>query len=186
MELEKDGSLPFLDTILTWREDGSINMEVYYKTTNTDKCTAGIGLWYTCQHSQCMRSVMVSCLFNHVWAVYLGKNVGKEKRQVTEVLKTKRYPKHIIRSAKRPRKKRQEEATPMYLICLLCVLGLSETWEKYARRLTLGQHSAQRMQLTRFEHVDPLLNRVGEVCRVPGNCGKECVGQNQDNCGEHV
>ena len=28
MELEKDGSVPFLDTLLTRREDGSIDIEV--------------------------------------------------------------------------------------------------------------------------------------------------------------
>ena len=36
MELEKDGSLPFLDTLLTRGEDGRVNIGVYRKTTHTN------------------------------------------------------------------------------------------------------------------------------------------------------
>ena len=36
MEMEKDGSLPFLGTLLTWTDNGSIDIEVYCKTTHTD------------------------------------------------------------------------------------------------------------------------------------------------------
>lgn len=36
MELEDDGTLPFLDTLLTRREDGSINIGVYRKKTHID------------------------------------------------------------------------------------------------------------------------------------------------------
>ena len=37
MKLEKDRSLPFLDTLLTRREDGSLDIKVYHKTTHTDR-----------------------------------------------------------------------------------------------------------------------------------------------------
>ena len=36
LELEKDGSLPFLDTHLRRRKDGTLNITVYRKTTHTD------------------------------------------------------------------------------------------------------------------------------------------------------
>ena len=36
MELEKDGSLPFLDTLLTRWEDDRVNIGVYRKTTGTN------------------------------------------------------------------------------------------------------------------------------------------------------
>ena len=39
MELEKDGSLPFLDTSLTQREDGTLNVTVFRKHTRTGICT---------------------------------------------------------------------------------------------------------------------------------------------------
>ena len=37
MEPEKDGSLPFLDTKLTRREDGTLNVTVFRKQTHTDR-----------------------------------------------------------------------------------------------------------------------------------------------------
>ena len=36
MELEEDGSLPFLETLLTRREDSRIDVDVYQKPTHTD------------------------------------------------------------------------------------------------------------------------------------------------------
>ena len=40
MELEEDGSLPFLDALLTRREDGGVNIGVYRKKTHTDRCSS--------------------------------------------------------------------------------------------------------------------------------------------------
>ena len=37
MELEKDGSLPFLDANLTRKEDGTLNISVFRKQTHTDR-----------------------------------------------------------------------------------------------------------------------------------------------------
>ena len=45
MEFEKNRSVPFLDTFLTRREDGSIDDEVYHKPTHTD-----LYLQYTSHH----------------------------------------------------------------------------------------------------------------------------------------
>ena len=36
MEQEKEGSLPFLDTLLTWGKEGKINIGIYRKSTHMD------------------------------------------------------------------------------------------------------------------------------------------------------
>ena len=37
VEVEKDGRLPFLDTLLQSREDGSLDITIYRKPTHTDR-----------------------------------------------------------------------------------------------------------------------------------------------------
>ena len=58
MELENEGSLPFLDTLLTRREDGGVNIGVYRKRTHTDRY-----LHYTSHHPAHIKRGVVSCLF---------------------------------------------------------------------------------------------------------------------------
>ena len=77
---------------------------------------------------------VASCLFNHVRTVDIGENVGKEEIYGTEILMTSGDPEQIIRSAMRPRKKRQEEERPKYTICLPHVSALSEDLRIGCRR----------------------------------------------------
>ena len=74
MELEKDGSLPFLDTLLTRREDGSIDIEVYRKTTHTDRY-----LQYTSHHHLHVKRGVATCLFNRARTVVVGDNIRRRK-----------------------------------------------------------------------------------------------------------
>ena len=37
VEVEKDGGLPFLDTLLQRREDGGLDVTIYRKPTHTDR-----------------------------------------------------------------------------------------------------------------------------------------------------
>ena len=37
MEMEENGCLPFLDTVVTWHQDRSLTTKVHRKNTNTDK-----------------------------------------------------------------------------------------------------------------------------------------------------
>ena len=43
MEVEEGGSLPFLDTRVTRKEDGKLDITVYHKQTHTDRyCSIGL------------------------------------------------------------------------------------------------------------------------------------------------
>ena len=112
MDTEKDGSLPFLDTLLPWMEDGSIDIEVYHTTAHTDRY-----LQYTSHHPQFIKRGVATCLFNCARTVAIGENIGKEERHVTEVLKASEYPEHTIRSVKRPKKKKHLNIRSAYLMC---------------------------------------------------------------------
>ena len=112
MELERDGSLPFLDTLLTRRGDGSIDTGVYRKTTHTDRY-----LQYSSHHTAHVKRGGASCTFHRARTVAVGENIRREEKHLTEVLKINGYPDHIIGAAAKTRR-RQPKEKPKYTICL--------------------------------------------------------------------
>ena len=58
LELEREGSLPFLDTLLR-REDGTLDNSVYRKLTHTDRY-----LHFRSHHPAHVRRGLVRCLYN--------------------------------------------------------------------------------------------------------------------------
>ena len=65
MELEKDGSLPFLDTSLTRREDGTLNVNVFRKGTHTDRY-----LHFNSHHPASAKRAAVRSLFDRARNVH--------------------------------------------------------------------------------------------------------------------
>ena len=90
------------------------------------------------------------------------------------------YPEHIIRSAARPRKKREPEVPPKYTFCIPYVSGISEDLRRVCRRYHIKTVftaiSTLRQQLTRVKDQDTMLSRAGVVYRIPCSCGKEYIG----------
>ena len=58
-ELEEDGKLPFLDTLLYRQNDGSIDISVYRKPTHTDRY-----LQFSSHHPHQVKVGIASCLFH--------------------------------------------------------------------------------------------------------------------------
>ena len=59
VEVEKDGMLPFLDTLLRKREDGSMGVTVYRKPTHTDRY-----LDFQSHHPPHVKRDLVRCLYD--------------------------------------------------------------------------------------------------------------------------
>ena len=74
MEKEKEGSLPFLDTLLTTTKEGNLNISVYRKTTHTDR-----DLQYSSHHPQHVKRGMASCLFHCARTIATGENIIQEE-----------------------------------------------------------------------------------------------------------
>ena len=73
MEQEKEGSLPFLDTLLTRGKEGKINISVYRKTTHTDQY-----LQYSSHHPEYVKRGTASCLFHQARAVAVGETYRRK------------------------------------------------------------------------------------------------------------
>ena len=93
MELEKDGSLPFLDANLTRKEDGTLNISVFRKQTHTDRY-----LQLNSHHPVSAKRAAVRSLFDRARNITLQEDLQKEEDHLTATFKQNGYPLPFIRS----------------------------------------------------------------------------------------
>ena len=133
MESEEDGTLLFLDTLLTRRGDGTISTSVYRAHTGKDWY-----LQYSSHHPLYVKRGVASCLFHRARTVAGADNIRTEEKYLTEVLRSNGYPDHVIRSAVRVRERR-EKTPPKYTIYLPYVSGVSEYLRRVCSRYTTSR-----------------------------------------------
>ena len=120
---------PFLDTLLTRRRDGHLDIGVYRKPTHTDRY-----LQYSSHYPEHVKRGVASCLFHRARSVAVGENIRREEDHLTVVLKENGYPDHVIKAAAAPRRKKQPEEKPKYTICLPYVSGVGEDLRRVCRK----------------------------------------------------
>ena len=83
-----DGSMPFLDTIVTINDDGSVNTKVYRKPTHTD-----LYLQWDSHHAITAKYSMINTLHHRAKAVCSNKQSLKEEEDhLQKVLTENKYP----------------------------------------------------------------------------------------------
>jgi hypothetical protein len=92
MELEKEGSLPFLDTRLTRREEGTLDVTVFRKPTYTDRY-----LHFNSHHPVSAKRAAVRSLFDRARNVTLLKE-NLQEEHLTTTFKQNGYPLPFIRA----------------------------------------------------------------------------------------
>ena len=98
VEVERDGSLPFLDTVLWRKEDGTLSISVYRKPTHTDHC-----LDFQFHHPHHVKRGLVRCLYDRAKNNTNSQdNLAQEEHHVTTVLQQNGYPDAFIHSSTRP------------------------------------------------------------------------------------
>jgi len=93
MEIEKDNTIPFLDTSVSRDLDGLLTTSVYRKPTHTDQYLA-----YDSHHPQSVKRGIVKCLYDR--AKHLTKKpsvISEEKKRLSSVLVSNGYPSSFIR-----------------------------------------------------------------------------------------
>ena len=95
VELEKDGTLPFLDTLLRRKDDGSLEVTVYRKPTHTDRY-----LNFHSHHPVHVKRGLVKCLFERARSIITTQeSLQEEEEHVVESLKQNEYPGTFICAA---------------------------------------------------------------------------------------
>ena len=98
VEVEKDGNLPFLDTLLQRRDDTSLDVIVYRKPTHTERY---LDFWS--HHPSHVKRGLVRCLYNRARSITTWQdNLQKEECHLTKVLKQNSHPSAFIRSSSLP------------------------------------------------------------------------------------
>ena len=104
VEVEREGSLPFLDTLLQRRDDGSLDVTVYRKPPHTDRY-----LDFQSHHPSHVKRGLVRCLYDRARSITTRQdNLKKEECHLAKVLKQNGYPSSFIRSSSVPSRRNVE------------------------------------------------------------------------------
>ena len=138
VEIEKEGTLPFLDTLLRRKGDGTLDFTVYRKPPHTDRY-----LDFQSQTPPHVKRGLVRCLFDRARNVTSSQdNLQKEERHLANFLKQNGYPGAFIQSSRHPPQRegpqepssREGDRPP--LVVLPCTAGSARTSDGYTRSLT--------------------------------------------------
>ena len=107
-EANDDGSIPFLDTIITPEADGTFTVGVYTKPPHTD-----LYLPWNSNHSLAAKYSVISTLTHRKHTICTNpKLIEKELQHLDEVLGQCTYPKWAIKKIFRKQQRKEKKQTP--------------------------------------------------------------------------
>ena len=184
-EEETDGSIPFLDTQLERKEDGSVKVKVYRKKTHTNQYLA-----FTSHHPLHQKLGVVRTLLDRCEGIVTEEIDRKEERDtIKNALATCGYPAWTMTSVqskleekggKKERKKKDNEKDKSRgMVVLPYVSGLSEKIARIMKKrkvsTAMRPHTTLRRLLVRpKDKVEPREGVYTIDCK---NCEKKYVGE---------
>ena len=97
MEIEKDNTIPFIDTSVSRDSNGLLTTTVYRKPTHTDQYLA-----YDSHHPQSVKRGIVKCLYDRAKHLTSKPSVtSEEKKHLLSVLVSDGYPSLFVRKLKK-------------------------------------------------------------------------------------
>ena len=190
LELEREGSLPFLDSLLRRREDGTLDTSVYRKLTHTDRY-----LHFWSHHPAHVRRGLVRCLYNRARIITTSPDsLQREEDHLESVLKCNGYPSALIRASSNPPTQPSEDARREQpqgrdrptLMVLPYVSDVSEDrrmcrWDNLRVVFGSGRRTLRRTlrsMLTRVKDTLPLEKHSNVVHQIPcSGCSKVYTGE---------
>ena len=184
-ETEKDGSLPFLDVLLSHESDGSIRSTVYRKPTHTDRY-----LNFSSHHPLAHKKSAITSLFSRATSLTSTPlDLPKEHKHITRALRNNGYPTRFIeRSATHTQASTTsdeptiEEQKPRATVTIPYIQDLSEPIKRILERLKvkvrLRPNKTLHQLLVQPKDKVPMEQRTGVVYSIPCRyCPKTYIGQ---------
>ena len=196
-----DGSIPFLDTLVTPCPDGSLKTRVYRKPTHTD-----LYLQWDSHHTIAAKYSMVSTLHHRAKAVSSTQQLlEQEEQHLEKVLKENKYPNwapnRVKNKIKAPRKqdpKRKENTNnnggqnKPYMV-LPYVRDLSESMKNICSRYGVQVHykggNTIKGHLMTPKDIDHITKKSGIIYRFKCqkvDCDDEYIGESSRTFGERL
>ena len=184
VEQEEDGALPFLNTLLRRRRDGSLDVSVYRKPMHTDRY-----LHFESHHPTHVKRGVVRCLHDRARGVISTQdNLQKEVDHLARVLKQNGYPANFIRNASAPPTQEtadvsspEEEQKKGLLVVIPYVAGMSEDIRRVCRkfniRIVFKSGQTLRSMLTKVKDTLPPGKQSNVVYHIPCSCGQVYIGE---------
>ena len=175
-EADEDGSIAFLDMLITPDEEGTLNTSVYRKATHTDQY-----LHWDSHHAVTSKYSVVGTLFHRARTICsTPMQLQKEEKHLHQSLKRCKYPDWAINrvklnfqasSAKRRKDKHQNRTdssnirTPKPYTVVPYHQGLSESYKNICRKYGIDVHlkggHTIKDHLMAPKDKDPLSRKVG-------------------------
>ncbi|XP_062518280.1 uncharacterized protein LOC134193468 [Corticium candelabrum] len=182
MELETNGCLPFLDTLLSRKDDGYLNITVYRKSTHTDRY-----LNFNSHHPHHVKKGLIRCLYDRAKNVTISPiDLKQEQHHLLQVLQHNGYPANFIHSTLPPslQSSSLSTSTPDTFcasIVLPYISGLSEDIRRickgYNIRVSFKSGRNLRNMLCKVKHPIPKEHQSHLIYQIPCACGKTYIGE---------
>jgi hypothetical protein len=179
MEMEKDGTLPFLDILIYRKEDGSLGHRVYRKPTHTNLYLNGRS-----HHHPSQRRGVISTLLHRARSIANEESLPAEINHLKTTFRQNGYSEKDITSAlKRTFSDRKDapvdDNKPIANACLPYVSTISgkisRILGKYNIRTIHKPPQKLRNKLVRVK--DDLGLKTPGVYRIPCECGEAYIGE---------
>ena len=191
-ELEEGGSIPFLDTRVTRKVDGKLDVTVYRKPTHTDRY-----LHFSSHHPTHVKKGLVRCLYDRARNITKeASNLETEKAHLPGALQRNGYLAVFVRAASqesKPRERDPEEAQgegKPTLMMLPYVAGVSERIRKACRnyniKVVFRSGPTFRSMLTKVKDPLPIEKQANVVYEIPCTCGKVYIGETKRRLGTRL
>ena len=186
VEEEIEKKLAFLDTLLKRKDDGTLFVLVYRKTTHTDQY-----LNYNSNHPSQNKDAVISALFRRAKDIVSDEQDLKwENERIIEVLMENDYSKEsIMRVKKRVKRSNRSQVSenaadtePRKFISLPYIPGTSETLKRVfsSHKINCAFYSKEtlRKQLSKPKDKVPINDRNNIIYKIPCNdCSASYIGE---------
>ena len=186
-EEEAEGKIPFLDTLICRKEDGSVKLQVYRKKTHTDQY-----LNFTSQHPLHQKLGVIRTLLDRKEAIITEEEDKKEEEdKIKNALSQCGYPKWAVEKVKnqmteniknKGRKKENNKEKSNGMVVIPYIQGVSErlqrVYKKYNIQTAMKPVNTLKSLLVHPKDKVDQLQTCECVYEIPcKNCKKSYVGE---------
>ncbi|XP_030849793.1 uncharacterized protein LOC115927720 [Strongylocentrotus purpuratus] len=177
-EIECEGKIAFLDTLVHRHDNHRLSTSVYRKPTHTDQYIA-----FDSHHPISVKRGLVKCLFDRASRIVTSpQQPCKERTRVRSALSLNGYPRRFIHNTKNRSSEPRDQKVYKTFTVLPYIDGVSKQLkrrlESHGIRTVFRSDTTLRQQLTRPKDSIPPHRRDGIVYNIPcKGCDRSYIGE---------